>query len=84
MTATLFQQLMRHYGLTTRSLGAQVGVGRSAISQIARGRLPRVDVAILIARAFDVTVEELWGVQIPDNGEIPAKSTTETAFLKRS
>ena len=53
---------MKHYGLTTRSLGAQVGVGRSAISQIARGRLPRVDVAILIARAFDVTVNLNLGV----------------------
>ena len=75
---------MKHYGLTTRSLGAQVGVGRSAISQIAHGRLPRVDVAIRIARAFDVSVEELWGVQISDNGEIPAKNTNETEFLKRS
>ena len=66
----LFQRLMRHYGLTTRILADRVGASRTAISQFAHGRPPRVDVAILIAREFKVTVEELWS---PDSGLWPCK-----------
>lgn len=60
MTENVFYKLMKHFELTTRTLGAKVGLSRTAISEIARGRLPRVDDAIRIARQLDVTVEELW------------------------
>jgi transcriptional regulator with XRE-family HTH domain len=58
---TVLQRLMRHYSLSTRDIAARTKVSRSTISRIARGELPRVDVAILMAKSFHVTVEELWG-----------------------
>lgn len=73
MTSTLFQRLMDYYGLTTRSLGEKIGVSRTAISQFAHGRLPRVDMALRIAHEFHVTVEELWGVQDLDSPASGAK-----------
>ena len=43
------------------TLARIAGIGRSTISEIENGkRIPRVDTAILIAKALGNTVEEIW------------------------
>ena len=43
------------------TLARIAGIGRSTISEIENGkRIPRVDTAILIAKALGKTVEEIW------------------------
>lgn len=52
-----------YYGISQRELARLVGVTSAAMSGIERGvHLPNVVVAILIARALQVPVEQLWEV----------------------
>ncbi len=48
-------------GLTQRQLALAAGIGKSTLSMIEAGqRVPRVDTALLIARALETTVEDLF------------------------
>ena len=50
-----------YYGISQRELARLVGVTSATISGIERGvHLPSVITAILIARALQVPVEQLW------------------------
>jgi putative transcriptional regulator len=50
-------------GLTQSDLAAIVGASRETISSIERGEsIPSVTLALAIARALDVSVEELFSV----------------------
>lgn len=52
-----------YYGISQRELARRVGVTSAAISGIERGEhLPNVVLAIYIARALQVPVEQLWEV----------------------
>lgn len=51
--------LMVRSGLTQTRFSAMIDVSQAAISNYVNGRLPEVVVMLRIARAFDVTVEEL-------------------------
>lgn len=57
-------RVTRYRGLSTRELAGHVGVSPSSIAEILRGKLPKLDVAIRIARHFEVYVEDLWGEQV--------------------
>lgn len=49
------------HGIRQSDLAALAGVGRSTIGDIETGEhIPRVDVALLIARALGVTVETIF------------------------
>ena len=51
----------KELGLTQMQLAELAGVGQRTISDIETGRhIPRVDVAILVSRALDRMVEELF------------------------
>jgi len=60
---TVIERLMRHHRLTTRDLAAITGLSHSTVQRIARGtgKPPRIDAAIKMARAFFLTVEDVWG-----------------------
>ena len=64
---TILQKLMKRQEppLTTTELGRRTGLSKATVSEIARGRLPRVDDALRIAFYLEVTVEDLWGPEIP-------------------
>jgi lambda repressor-like predicted transcriptional regulator len=62
-TKTVLQALMKHYGYSCRSLAARCGMSKSNLNDIMRGKFPRVDDAVSIARALDVPIEEIWGSQ---------------------
>lgn len=52
-----------YYGISQRELARLVGVTSATMSGIERGvHLPSVITAILIARALQVPVEQLWEV----------------------
>lgn len=57
---TLIQRLMRHYRVTVRDLAAICGTSRSTISRVVHGEMPRLDVAMRMAKVFRVSVEEIW------------------------
>lgn len=60
----LVEHRRRELGLTQQQVADRAGVGQHTVSDIETGRhIPRVDVAILIARALGSTVEELFQVQ---------------------
>ena len=58
----LLERLMRHYRFTTRDMARIAGASRSTISRIVRGEIPRLDVALRMAKAFHVPVEDLWSL----------------------
>jgi putative transcriptional regulator len=58
---TKLWQLREAAGLSRRELTTHVGVCDSTISLIERGHSPNVRTAILLARFFETTVEELFG-----------------------
>ncbi len=52
-----------YHGISQRELARRVGITSAAMSGIERGtHLPNVIIAIRIARALKVSVEQLWEV----------------------
>ncbi|WP_087064253.1 helix-turn-helix transcriptional regulator [Intestinibacillus massiliensis] len=58
----LIRERRKQLGLTQENLEHLSGIPRSTIANLEsdQGRLPNVEVAILLARALKVTVEELF------------------------
>lgn len=51
-----------YFDISQRELARRVGITSAAMSAIERGvHLPNVAIAILIARALETSVEDLWG-----------------------
>lgn len=46
------------------------GISRSAIQRIENGGMPRLEAALLLSRAFDLTVYEAWGIPAPPTAAI--------------
>jgi putative molybdopterin biosynthesis protein len=60
------ETLRRNCGLSQRALAEAVGITRQAVSAIESGRMqPSVGIALGLARALRVTVEELFGSREP-------------------
>jgi putative transcriptional regulator len=60
-------------GLTQEALAGEVGVTRVTINCLERGEyLPSLELALLIARRFGRTVEEVFLVEEPNHEKRPA------------
>lgn len=76
---TLIQRLLRYYKFNLQEMADRCGCSKATMGRIARGEeLPRVDVAIVMARAFRVKVDEIWKVPQPAQKGCP-ESGPETA-----
>lgn len=57
----------RELGMSQDELAAASRVSRQAISDIETGRhIPRLDTAMMIAKALFATIEELFSMEMPD------------------
>ena len=66
----LLSQLAQLHGLTVRDFARIFDVSKSYADDILRMRVcPPLERGLMIARYFEVTVEELWGWMIDDSGE---------------
>lgn len=68
-------------GLTQGDLAARAGVSRQLVGAVEAGRhLPRVDAALSLATALGITVDQLFGAQVPPvdviSGERPLDGST--------
>ncbi|MFR5405345.1 MAG: helix-turn-helix transcriptional regulator [Oscillibacter sp.] len=62
----LYNRLKEHrarLGVNQQEMGALAGVSRQTISQIERGLLPSVTLALKLARICGVTVEDIFTYQ---------------------
>lgn len=60
----LLRQIRQRKGITQDKLAREVGVGRSTISDIETGKhIPRVDIALSIARALNCRVEDIFTLE---------------------
>lgn len=63
------QQLAKAHEITIREFASIFGVSKGHAEKILKHRcFPALEVAIRIARYFEVSVEELWGWQLDDDG----------------
>lgn len=79
--------LRKEYGMTRLQLGELCGVAPSTIVNYEKGlRIPYADTALKMARTFDMTVEELLGVENPEAEMEKAKTIDDMGrlFGKRS
>ncbi|MDF1511358.1 helix-turn-helix transcriptional regulator [Robertmurraya sp. DFI.2.37] len=59
---TKLQLLIKKRNIKQRELAKQLGISNSALSLIVNGKsVPTLKVALKIARAVNMTVEDLWG-----------------------
>ena len=58
---TRIERFRRYYAMTLRGLEEQSGVPRASLGRIIHGHLPNVEVAIRLARVFQVKAEDIWG-----------------------
>lgn len=80
-------QLRKERHMTRQQLGVLCGVAPSTIVNYERGtRIPYADTALKMANAFEMTVEELLGVDNPDAEMEKAKAIDDMGrlFGKRS
>lgn len=79
--ALTIRRLREQRGLAQQVLAAQIGLSRQGLSAIEAGRaVPGVDVALRLARALDVSVEELFSQAAPTL-EVEADGVQEGARL---
>jgi putative transcriptional regulator len=65
VTASRVKQLREEAGLGLREAAAFIGVSPSTLSRVENGKAPDIHSAILIARFYETTVEELWAAEVP-------------------
>ncbi|WP_041707479.1 helix-turn-helix transcriptional regulator [Alicyclobacillus acidocaldarius] len=66
---TPLSKLLEDRGIKQRWLARQIGMPETSLSFIVQGkRIPTLPVAMRIARVLGVTVEELWGHIVDDEG----------------
>jgi len=57
---TRFQTLIQEAGIGVRELAGFAGVSPATVSRVQRGFAPDIRTALLLARFFETTVEELF------------------------
>jgi transcriptional regulator with XRE-family HTH domain len=66
----LLQRICTAHGITLRDFAAIFGIGKSLAGEILNHQtLPKLELAVQIARYFECTVEELFGWRIDDDGK---------------
>lgn len=66
----LLQQLAELHGLTIRDVAAVFGISKGHAEAILKHRVfPALELAIRIARYFEVSVDELFAWRVDDSGE---------------
>lgn len=72
-TSEILRHLLLKQGMTQAGLAAAAHVGQPHLSLLLSGsrRAPGVLVAIRIARALGVTVEDIWGGAADERGKQP-------------
>ena len=66
-------------GKTQSQVAKEIGVSELSYQRYEYDkRMPRADVAILIARALNTTVENLFGAATPDNAKEPDGNQAES------
>lgn len=57
----LLERLRRFGGWTLRDLAREAKVPRSTLARVIHGQSPDVQVALSLAKIFQVKVEDIWG-----------------------
>ena len=65
----LLAQIAKIYNLSVRDIAEIVGISKSHAADVLNHQaMPSLDVALKVARYLEVTVEDLWGWQVDDDG----------------
>src|SRR5919106_4918072 len=84
-TVNNLRQIRAQKGYTQQALSDRVGISRQAYTAIEAGRsIPSTDVAMKIARALDITVEDIFSLEDGSEIIIAAQPATDLITAERN